>query len=823
MRTLGGYVLEAKIGEGGMGAVFRASHPRFPGHSFAVKVLRAEGTPAAAALARFERETQALARSMAHPHVVRLLGAGSERGQPYYVMELAPGRSLDKLVAEEGPLEPARAAQRIRKIATASEHAHTNGVLHRDHKPENVIVDGDHPRVCDFGLARLAEAERLTQTGTLMGTPRYAAPEQLAGTPTAIGPPTDVYALGGVLGFALTGEPPFDADHLQAVLYQVQTEPAAAPSKKRAGVPRELDAIVLRALEKLPSKRQPTARAFEQDLERFLDGRASAAPGARSGAWRALGALGVVALLVAAGLAFKTRSGAADTRPLAPSPDDGEARVKRALAALEAAGAPVEALGTGTVARVTSAVLEDLDAGSDRRAAWLAVDVSLWLGGEKLARERFERAAKAHPEPELAAAFGQILDVPATGAGFAQLLAKAPADPVRAAAILQRFLARCGAPAAIEDAALAGPGAGALAEQLAAREPALVFRIETVPEDVVQALTPLAKVSGQMRPLSTTPDEKLLAEQLAKYSERAVALATEALRGVKHPRALCEVMHVPQLGLCPVICAVAIADRVPGSSAEWLMGAFDPGTRELGPLGMQWDIHAKELDLPLAELDAVFEVGARLPPLTFALSPDELTLAIASVKALKRGELLEEGDGLSEEDRRRIAFEALVGMESFFRLSGPGCLPYRARVRKLALPNPLGPALARLDLLRAVRALEGVRIEGLWASDSGMTHYALACATVAPPPGDGRDVARELYQLAVAWLHEAGVSKSFSERRLIELEHVLANLRLRKPYRPLDRVLQANDFTMTPDDRARATRQTYEFHAPALPRTGHKR
>src|SRR5205823_3903013 len=150
----GGYELGAKIGEGGMGAVFRARHPRFPGVEFAVKLLRGDGTPAnAAAIGRFERETQALARTVAHPNIVRLLGAGLDRGRPYYVMELAPGRSLADLVESEGALEPARAARIVREIGAAIAHAHANGVLHRDLKPENVIVDGEKVRVCDFGLA----------------------------------------------------------------------------------------------------------------------------------------------------------------------------------------------------------------------------------------------------------------------------------------------------------------------------------------------------------------------------------------------------------------------------------------------------------------------------------------------------------------------------------------------------------------------------------------------------------------------------------------------------------------------------------------------
>jgi serine/threonine protein kinase len=155
MRTVGGYVLEAKLGDGGMGAVFRPD-----------------------SLARFDREMQARAR-VAHAHIIKILGGGSDKGQAYYAMELAPGRSLDRLVAAEGTLAPERATRIVREIAAAIVHAHERGILHRDLKPENVLVDGEQVRVCDFGLARLAESETLTKTGSLLGTPFYSAPEQL--------------------------------------------------------------------------------------------------------------------------------------------------------------------------------------------------------------------------------------------------------------------------------------------------------------------------------------------------------------------------------------------------------------------------------------------------------------------------------------------------------------------------------------------------------------------------------------------------------------------------------------------------------------------
>jgi predicted Ser/Thr protein kinase len=328
--TVGGWILEAKLGEGGMGVVYRARHPSMPGRAVALKVLPGE-SPDERSRARFEREALALA-AVNDPGIVRIFGSGrDERGRPFYVMELVEGRSLAGLVHDEGTLEPLRAAAIVREVAVSVAHMHAKGILHRDLKPENVLVDGEgRTRICDFGLAWFEEAERLTKTGTLLGTPAYASPEQLLGLHDELDERADVYGLGAVLWFALVGRPPFEAPSLLALLARVQEEPAAPPSSLRPAVGPELDAVVLRALAKEPAHRYPSARTLAADLGRVLAGKAPRArPQSRierlaraSRRHRVPLALLAVALAILSGTAFFLhRSG-----------EEAAARARRALA-----------------------------------------------------------------------------------------------------------------------------------------------------------------------------------------------------------------------------------------------------------------------------------------------------------------------------------------------------------------------------------------------------------------------------------------------------------------------------------------------------------
>ncbi|HZV03229.1 MAG TPA: serine/threonine-protein kinase, partial [Planctomycetota bacterium] len=307
MKEVGGYTLGAKLGEGGMGAVYRATHPRFPGREFALKLLLSDRKPAPSAVERFSREMRALAVTNQHPGIVKLLG-GSLEATPFLVMELVNGTSLDKL-AGPGGLEPKRAARIVREVADAVAYAHGQGIVHRDLKPQNIIVeDGDRPRVCDFGLARVADEERLTRSGTFMGTPAFSAPEQLDGRAHLATERADVYGLGAVLYFALAGQQPFTGSGGE-VTRRVLLERPKPPSSVREGVPHELDAICGKALEKLPIRRYPSAEALRDELDRFLAGEPieTRPPGRVQLAVRALaerrGLAIVVALLLLAVLA----------------------------------------------------------------------------------------------------------------------------------------------------------------------------------------------------------------------------------------------------------------------------------------------------------------------------------------------------------------------------------------------------------------------------------------------------------------------------------------------------------------------------------------
>jgi hypothetical protein len=272
-REIAGYRLEAKIGEGGMGAVFKATHPRFPGQTFALKLLLGEGDVDAEAHARFQRETQALRVASGHPNIVRVFGGAIEGNRPYILMELVPGESLAKLARGRG-LEARRSLEIVRDVCDAIAYVHKEGIIHRDLKPENILVEASgRPRVCDFGLARLVDAERLTKSGMVFGTPTFSAPEQIDGRAKEADGRADVYALGAVLWFTLVGRPPFEAATQGHLLKRVLLERPERPSRHMvAGGSEDLDAICFKALEKEPEDRYESASAMRADLDLLLQG-----------------------------------------------------------------------------------------------------------------------------------------------------------------------------------------------------------------------------------------------------------------------------------------------------------------------------------------------------------------------------------------------------------------------------------------------------------------------------------------------------------------------------------------------------------------------
>jgi serine/threonine-protein kinase len=266
---LADYVLEKELGEGGMGSVFVARHVT-TGAEVALKVMLVDPDVNQAALDRFRREGQAQAAAGKHPNVLLVHTAGEEAGCAYIVMELARGGDL-KGRLKQGPLEPRAAAELVAALARGLAHVHAHGVLHRDLKPGNVVFAEDGtPKLMDFGLARLAGAEKLTQTGTMLGTPAYMAPEQAGGE--ALDERADVYALGAVLYHCVTGRPPFDGASAMVLVRKVLIEKPTPPREVNPAVPASLEQVILRTLAKDAGARFPTAKALADELDRFVRG-----------------------------------------------------------------------------------------------------------------------------------------------------------------------------------------------------------------------------------------------------------------------------------------------------------------------------------------------------------------------------------------------------------------------------------------------------------------------------------------------------------------------------------------------------------------------
>jgi hypothetical protein len=261
---LGQYVVHEKIGEGGMGAVYRASHAMLK-RPTAVKVIPPDRA-GEMATARFEREVMAMSR-LTHPNNVAIYDYGRTRGGVfYYAMELLDGEDLERLVEREGAQSVERTRHILGQASAALAEAHEAGLVHRDIKPSNIMLCTrgglrDFVKVLDFGLVKSFAAPadvQITSEQTITGTPLYMAPESML-APETVGPPADVYGLGCVAYFLLTGRTPFEGRSLVEVCaHHVHTTPDP-PSKHAPAVPAELDAIVLRCLEKHPEPR-PTAR-----------------------------------------------------------------------------------------------------------------------------------------------------------------------------------------------------------------------------------------------------------------------------------------------------------------------------------------------------------------------------------------------------------------------------------------------------------------------------------------------------------------------------------------------------------------------------------
>jgi serine/threonine protein kinase len=317
-----GYEVEAVLGVGGMGVVFRARHLRLK-RIVALKMMLAGAYAGPHERERFQREAEAVA-GLCHSNIVQIYEVGDHESRPYFSMEFVDGGSLAQKLSsfiphpssfipstrDEGrgmrdekrtdcssfipqptSLSTVRAAELVATLAEAVSVAHRAGIVHRDLKPANILLTADGtPKISDFGLARRLKGQRtLTWTGTAVGTPSYMAPEQASDNAGPVGPATDVYGLGAVLYEILTGRPPFHAASPLDTLRQVLSEDPVAPSRLNARVPRDLENICLKCLHKEPQRRYSSAAALAEDLRRYLRGQVVDArpvgPLERAGKW----------------------------------------------------------------------------------------------------------------------------------------------------------------------------------------------------------------------------------------------------------------------------------------------------------------------------------------------------------------------------------------------------------------------------------------------------------------------------------------------------------------------------------------------------------
>jgi tetratricopeptide (TPR) repeat protein len=269
---ISGYEIQAILGRGGMGIVYKARHLRLS-RVVALKMLQAGAYAGAHERARFQREAQVVA-GLRHANIVQVYDVGDHDGCPFFTMELLEGGSLVQALA--GTPRPARQmAGLLVVLAEAVQVAHQAGIVHRDLKPGNILLTAQGaPKVADFGLARHFEGEpALTLSGTRMGTPSYMAPEQVVGKARMIGPAADIYALGALLYEMLTGRPPFRGVTAAETERQVMDEEPVAPSRLNTKLPRDLETICLKCLSKEPQRRYASAAALADDLKRFVEGR----------------------------------------------------------------------------------------------------------------------------------------------------------------------------------------------------------------------------------------------------------------------------------------------------------------------------------------------------------------------------------------------------------------------------------------------------------------------------------------------------------------------------------------------------------------------
>jgi serine/threonine-protein kinase len=270
-RVLSGrYELSERLGSGGMAEVY-LGRDRVLGRTIAVKILLTQFAGDPHFIARFRREAQSAA-ALNHPNIVGVYDTGSDDGTHYIVMEFIEGRTLREVIREEGPLLPERAAEIAGDVCAALAFAHSHGIVHRDVKPANIMMTKNgEVKVTDFGIARAASSETVTQTATVLGTAQYFSPEQAQAG--AVDSRSDIYSLGVVLYEMLTRQVPFTGASPVAIAYKHVKEDPILPSRLNADIPPALEAIAMKALAKNPDNRYQTGQEMRQDLMRAASGK----------------------------------------------------------------------------------------------------------------------------------------------------------------------------------------------------------------------------------------------------------------------------------------------------------------------------------------------------------------------------------------------------------------------------------------------------------------------------------------------------------------------------------------------------------------------
>lgn len=372
-----GHRIVAVLGKGGMGVVYRARKLALD-RDRALKVIAPALSGNAHFRERFKRESR-MAAAIEHPNVIPVHDAGEEDGMLYLAMRLIEGSDLHRLVADRGPLEPERASRIVGGVAEALDAAHADGLVHRDVKPANVLTEfhehGEHVYLSDFGITRTTRGgDTLTGTGEFIGSVDYIAPEQAAGED--VDARTDVYSLGGLSHFAITGRPPFPRDTQLATLFAHANAPRPRPTETNPSLPTEVDAVIVKAMATDPDDRYASAGELAADLARALGAAAGplaaktsllAAPGEdeeqpavtrpltpRRRTWRLLPAILAAAAVAGAALVVILSAGGGDTEPevagdRAPNPAD--APEPKVLETIEV-GAPPAGLTVGEEAKV---------------------------------------------------------------------------------------------------------------------------------------------------------------------------------------------------------------------------------------------------------------------------------------------------------------------------------------------------------------------------------------------------------------------------------------------------------------------------------------